>query len=120
MALYRLIDMTSQLFVKFIAIVIVSPIFALPGAVLAILGGWLGNIYMKAQLPVKRESNNARAPALGHLGASIAGLGKVMTPNECHNIPQYSTPQFPSGRTMHRTSLGTSSPRALINLLGQM
>ena len=60
---------------KFVAIVVVSPIFTLPGAIFAVFGGWCGQMYMKAQLPVKREQSNARAPILGHLGATITGIG---------------------------------------------
>ncbi len=37
--------------------------------------GWLGHVYMKAQLAVKRERSNARSPVIGHFGAAIAGLG---------------------------------------------
>ena len=46
----------------------------LPGVIITGLGVWLGQIYMKAQLAVKREMSNARAPVLGHFGAAVAGL----------------------------------------------
>jgi hypothetical protein len=64
--------------VKFVAVVMFSPIFIIPGFVLSILGGWCGQIYIKAQLSVKREMSNARSPVLGHFGAAIAGLGKFL------------------------------------------
>ncbi len=32
---------------------------------MGIAGVYLGQIYMKAQLPVKREMSNAKAPVLG-------------------------------------------------------
>ena len=59
---------------KFFAVVSFSPIFAVPGFFVSVLGGWCGQIYMKAQLSVKREMSNARAPVLGYFGAAIAGL----------------------------------------------
>ena len=62
---------------KFLAVVTFSPIFTIPGAVIAVIGGWCGQIYMKAQLSVKREMSNARAPVLGHFGAAIAGLTSI-------------------------------------------
>ncbi|KZT65224.1 hypothetical protein DAEQUDRAFT_658251, partial [Daedalea quercina L-15889] len=44
---------------KLAAVVVMSPIFLIPGALVAFLGGWLGQVYMKAQLSVKREMSNA-------------------------------------------------------------
>ena len=55
-------------------VVLISPIFLLPGAFIGALGAWVGELYMKAQLAVKRERSNAKAPVLGHLGAAFAGL----------------------------------------------
>jgi hypothetical protein len=53
-------------------------IFIIPGIIVATLGGWCGQIYIKAQLSVKREMSNARSPVLGHFGAAISGLGKTV------------------------------------------
>ena len=61
---------------KFFAVVTFSPIFVIPGLIVSFVGGWCGQIYMKAQLSVKREMSNARAPVLGHFGAAIAGLSE--------------------------------------------
>jgi hypothetical protein len=44
----------------------------------AIMGSWCGQIYIKAQLSVKREMSNARSPVLGHFGAAISGLGRAV------------------------------------------
>ncbi|KAI0650859.1 multidrug resistance-associated ABC transporter [Trametes meyenii] len=71
------IEMTVTMLMKFLAVVSFSPIFTIPGAVVAALGGWCGQIYMKAQLSVKREMSNARAPVLGHFGAAISGLTSI-------------------------------------------
>ena len=70
------IELTVAMLSKFLAVVAFSPIFAVPGFVVLILGAWCGQIYMKAQLCVKREMSNAKAPVLGHFGAAIAGLSK--------------------------------------------
>lgn len=60
--------------VKLGAIIYMTPVFALPGLGVGALGGWLGNIYIKAQLAVKRETSNARSPVFSHFNAAIAGL----------------------------------------------
>ena len=59
---------------KFLAVVYLTPIFSVPGISIAVLGAWLGRVYMKAQIAIKREMSNAKAPVLGHFGASVAGL----------------------------------------------
>lgn len=74
--LLNLFDVTFTIVVKFLAVILLSPIFLFPGLVLVAVGIWFGHIYMQAQLPVKRESSNARAPVLGHFGAAITGLGE--------------------------------------------
>ncbi|KAI0677672.1 hypothetical protein C8Q78DRAFT_1003851 [Trametes maxima] len=71
------IEMTVAMLMKFLAVVSFSPIFTIPGALVAAVGGWCGQIYMKAQLSVKREMSNARAPVLGHFGAAISGLTSI-------------------------------------------
>ncbi|KAL6299635.1 multidrug resistance-associated ABC transporter [Sparassis latifolia] len=72
-----LLDLSFSMAVKLAAVVIMSPIFIIPGVLIALLGGLCGQIYMKAQLSVKREKSNARAPVLGHFGAAISGLTSI-------------------------------------------
>ena len=60
--------------IKLIAVVIVTPVFLVPGLLVFAIGRWFGNVYMAAQLSVKREMSNKRAPVLGHFGAAIAGI----------------------------------------------
>jgi uncharacterized membrane protein YjjB (DUF3815 family) len=62
--------------IKLGAVVLYTPTFLLPSILVAAVGGWLGTIYLKAQLSVKREMSNAKAPVLGILGGAISGLGK--------------------------------------------
>jgi hypothetical protein len=57
--------MTMAMLVKFSAVVLLTPAFLGPGILVAILGGWCGQIYIAAQLSVKREMSNAKAPVLG-------------------------------------------------------
>lgn len=68
--------MTFEIMIKFTAVVTMSPVFAIPGIVISLLGGWIGKVYMKAQLSVKREMSNAKAPVMGHVGAAVTGLGE--------------------------------------------
>ncbi|KAF9007748.1 P-loop containing nucleoside triphosphate hydrolase protein [Hymenopellis radicata] len=71
------LDISMILIVKFCAIVIVTPVFLVPSAAVAIAGGLCGQVYIKAQLGVKRQMANAKAPVLAHFGAAIAGLTSV-------------------------------------------
>ena len=68
--------MTMSMSVKFVAVVIFSPLFLVPGVAIAALGGYCGEMYIKAQLSVKREMSNAKSPVLGILGGAIGGLGQ--------------------------------------------
>lgn len=59
---------------RFFAILIYTPTIGLFGLVIFVVGGIVGNIYMKAQLTVKREMSKAKAPVIAHFGASIEGI----------------------------------------------
>jgi hypothetical protein len=54
--------------VKFFAVIIYIPVFFFPGALVGVLGAWLGQIYIAGQLPVKRLMSNNRAPVLAQYG----------------------------------------------------
>ena len=73
--LSALLEISLSMLVKFGAVIVFSPIFTLPGIVAFLIGGWAGQMYIKAQLSVKREMSNARSPVLSHFGAAIAGIG---------------------------------------------
>ena len=77
-SLSKLISQTISMSMKLAAVVLFTPIFIIPGVFMAILGGYCGQIYIKAQLSVKRELSVARTPVLGHFGAAMAGLGTVV------------------------------------------
>lgn len=55
-ALLWVTDSLSGVFAKLGAIVLFSPIFFWPGSAVAIMGVWIGSLYLKAMLSVKRES----------------------------------------------------------------
>lgn len=74
--LSALLEISLSMLVKFGAVIIFSPIFTLPGVVAFFIGGWAGQMYIKAQLSVKREMSNARSPVLSHFGAAITGIGQ--------------------------------------------
>jgi hypothetical protein len=71
-----IVELSLAMIVKLGAIVTMTPVFLGPGLFIGMLGGGIGRIYMKAQLSVKREMSNAKAPVLGHFGAAIAGLSE--------------------------------------------
>ncbi|THU95701.1 P-loop containing nucleoside triphosphate hydrolase protein, partial [Dendrothele bispora CBS 962.96] len=72
-----LLQYTLSLIAKFAAVIIYTPVFLAPGILIAIMGGLLGQIYIHAQLPIKRLQSNAKAPVLGHFGAAIAGITSI-------------------------------------------
>ena len=61
------------------AVLIYAPVFIIGAAIVAIVGGFFGQMYMSAQLPVKREMANAKAPVLGVFGGAIAGLSRSIS-----------------------------------------
>ncbi|KAI0782766.1 hypothetical protein C8Q75DRAFT_885975 [Abortiporus biennis] len=74
---YLVFDITVEMVMKFFAVFIMSPAFGGFGILLTIVGGTIGNIYMKAQLPIKRESSKAKAPVMGHFSTAISGLVSI-------------------------------------------
>uniref|UniRef100_A0A8H8CG88 P-loop containing nucleoside triphosphate hydrolase protein n=1 Tax=Psilocybe cubensis TaxID=181762 RepID=A0A8H8CG88_PSICU len=72
-----LVRVTISLLVNLGGVVIFTPSFFLPGMAVAALGLYLGNLYLKASLPVRRERSNARAPVLAHFTAAISGIVSI-------------------------------------------
>ncbi|EMD39570.1 hypothetical protein CERSUDRAFT_150130 [Gelatoporia subvermispora B] len=70
-------DICMVMVIRFGAILLFSPLFVIPGSLISAAGGFCGQIYMKAQLCVKREMSNAKAPVLGHFGATMTGLTSI-------------------------------------------
>ncbi|KAF8876209.1 multidrug resistance-associated ABC transporter [Gymnopilus junonius] len=72
-----LLDLASGMITKLGAVALFTPIFIFPGIGVAAVGFFLGNMYLKAQLSVKRETSNARSPMLAHFSAAIHGLVSI-------------------------------------------
>ncbi|KIJ38938.1 hypothetical protein M422DRAFT_258345 [Sphaerobolus stellatus SS14] len=73
----QLVDIALTMINKFAVVIIFTPIFVFPALGVAAIGLFAGNLYLKAQMAVKRETSNAKAPLLAHLGTAIAGLTSV-------------------------------------------
>ncbi|KAF7325835.1 ATP-binding cassette transporter [Mycena kentingensis (nom. inval.)] len=68
---------SMNMIASFGAVCFLTPLFAVPGVLAALIGGLVGQLFIKAQLSVKRESSNAKAPVLAHFSAAIAGLPSI-------------------------------------------
>lgn len=68
-------ETSISMLVKLVAVLVFTPIWVIPSVLVAGIGAWIGNMYISAQLPVKREMSNARSPVLAHFGAALSGLG---------------------------------------------
>lgn len=71
-----LVELVFYMLLKMFAVVVFSPIFIIPAIMAAVVGGACGNVFMKAQLSVKREMSNSKAPVLSHFGAAIGGISE--------------------------------------------
>ncbi|TDL20538.1 P-loop containing nucleoside triphosphate hydrolase protein [Rickenella mellea] len=49
----------------------------LSGGIMTVLGGWLGMVYLKAQLSIRREVSNAKSPVMSQVGQTLAGLPSI-------------------------------------------
>lgn len=59
---------------KIVVVVVYTSVFLPPALLIVGFGIWLGRVYIKAQLSVKREMSNSRAPVLATFGSAIQGL----------------------------------------------
>ncbi|KAJ7791234.1 hypothetical protein B0H14DRAFT_2625265, partial [Mycena olivaceomarginata] len=75
--IWPLTYMITSTLVRFVAVIIYTPVFFFPGALVGALGAWAGQIYMSGQLSIKRLMSNSQAPVLAHFGAAIAGLVSI-------------------------------------------
>jgi hypothetical protein len=80
--LIGILFLTARLFLYFIGVIISAGWPSLiPGLFVAVSGVIFGQIYIKAQLPVKRHMSNLKSPVLSHVGAALHGLGKRYSTN---------------------------------------
>ena len=66
--------MTLDMAARLGAVVLFTPPFILPALAVTAVGAWVGQVYVQAQLPIKREMSIARAPILEIVGGALAGL----------------------------------------------
>ncbi|KAH6916807.1 ATP-binding cassette transporter [Coprinopsis sp. MPI-PUGE-AT-0042] len=102
-----LTGMTVTMIVKFTAVVVLTPAFLLPGVFVALVGSYCGQLYIQAQLAVKREMSNAKQPVLGHFGAAIAGLTSLRA---------YGAQEAFISRSLERLDRYTRAYRTYFNL----
>ncbi|KAJ3564413.1 hypothetical protein NP233_g8310 [Leucocoprinus birnbaumii] len=102
-----LTEITVTMMTKLGAVVFMTPIFLVPGMIVGAIGGWIGQIYMAAQLSVKREMSNAKAPVVGHFGAAIAGLTSIRA---------YSAEEAFIAGSLERINRYTRAARVFYNL----
>ncbi|VDB87410.1 unnamed protein product [Peniophora sp. CBMAI 1063] len=71
------VEMTTVMLIKLASVVLFTPPFLAPGLVTVLLGGWLGRVYVGAQMSIKREMSSSKAPVIGHFGAAVSGLTSI-------------------------------------------
>ncbi|KAF9527915.1 multidrug resistance-associated ABC transporter [Crepidotus variabilis] len=75
--LWWVVETTLAMIARLVVIVIVTPVFLFPGLAVAAIGWFVGQIYLKTQLCIKREMSNARSPLLAHFNAAIHGIVSI-------------------------------------------
>ncbi|KAJ7680686.1 hypothetical protein DFH06DRAFT_1163946 [Mycena polygramma] len=95
--LRAVIEMTVSAVIKFGAVVLFTPVFFFAGALVGILGGLCGKIYIASQLSVKREQSNAKAPVLAQcvllIRVGSVALDKLLQ-LRCYNVRTRATRTF--------------------------
>jgi hypothetical protein len=67
---------TFTLLTTLAVIIIFTPIYVIPGMIIGGIGMWIGQRFLRVQLPAKREQAKAKAPVLAVIGSALSGLGK--------------------------------------------
>lgn len=107
MSLSHVLYLSFDILTKLGVVMIFTPVFLIVGAFLGAVGMWLGGRYIRAQLPVKRELSNAKAPVLATVDSVITGLSEH---SDCSDGYPGLTPlifQRRSAHTVHRISSGS-------------
>ncbi|KAH7905737.1 P-loop containing nucleoside triphosphate hydrolase protein, partial [Hygrophoropsis aurantiaca] len=111
-----MVELTVTILIRLGAIVVMTPAFLLPGIIVGVVGGFVGRTYMKAQLSVKRERSNAKAPVLGHFGAAITGLSNLYTECPSASIRAYGAQEAFKRESLTRIDRYTKCARMFYNL----
>ncbi|KAJ4001710.1 P-loop containing nucleoside triphosphate hydrolase protein [Lentinula boryana] len=75
--IWQLTEASLRMFIHLGSIMVFAPLFLLPGVAIAFLGGYFGQVYLSAQLPLRRLMSINRAPILGNFTAAVAGLVSI-------------------------------------------
>lgn len=68
---WRLFEISIILLVRLGSVVVFSPIFSIPGVAIGLVGGYMGQVFLTVQLPLRRLVSTKRAPVLGQ---SVTGI----------------------------------------------
>ena len=60
--------------ISVVALVKVGLYALVPSLLVVVVGGFLGNVYLKAQVNIKREMSLRKAPIVSQIGVVLAGL----------------------------------------------
>jgi ABC-type multidrug transport system fused ATPase/permease subunit len=64
-------------FSRLLAVTASAPVFILPGSLIGVFGSIVGQLYVRAQLSVKRERSNAKSPVLAEVNDTLTGLVSI-------------------------------------------
>lgn len=70
-------EITISLALKFVVVLALVPLFSLPAIAIGGLGAFIGEVYIHAQLSVKREMSNAKSPLFSHFSAAVSGIVSI-------------------------------------------
>lgn len=73
---FFLVIVTINMLIKLSAVIFYTPVFIVPAILTALLGATIGQMYIKAQMSVKRELSNAKSPVLSVFGGAMSGLSE--------------------------------------------
>lgn len=70
-------ELTVTLVLKFVLLIYMVPAFAPLALAVGVIGGVVGEFYVRAQMDVKRESSNAKSPLYSQFAAAISGITSI-------------------------------------------
>ncbi|CAE6487644.1 unnamed protein product [Rhizoctonia solani] len=101
------VNITYSMCSSFLVVIIFSPHFMVPGITILAGGFWIGRIYIRSQLSVKREMSNARSPIFSHFGTALAGITSIRA---------YSVEDHFKNEALKRVNKYTRAGRTFYNL----
>jgi hypothetical protein len=62
---------------RLVAIAFSAPAFIIPGLFVGLCGAFMAQVYMKAQMSIKRERSNAKSPVVAAINGAFTGLVSI-------------------------------------------